>query len=77
MSLNSKALMGPEGCSQLIHTAHLLRHLHQHFQWEQVVLGWAQQIWPNADGKVVDSRPAGCRILADVVEQGEQLLEEE
>lgn len=69
--------MGPESRSRQVNTAYLLRHLHQHCQWEQVVFGWVQQIWPNEDVKVAGSHPASCRILADVVEQGEQLLEEE
>jgi len=69
--------MGLQGCSQLVDTAYLLGHLHQHFQWEQVVLGWAEQIWTNADGKVAGSLPPGCKIVARVVEQGEQSSEEE
>lgn len=41
------------------------------------VLDWAQNIWPNASGKITGIHPAGWRVLADVVEQRKQLLAEE
>lgn len=38
---------------------------------------WAQQIWPKADGQVAGGHSAAGGVVADVLEEGQQPLEEE
>jgi len=75
--LSSKAGLGPEGCGRLVNSAYLPRHLHEDTQGQRVLLGWAEQVRPQADGQVSGSHPAGARIAADVLQQEEQVLEQE
>ena len=69
--------MGREGCSWLLHRAYLLRHLQHGLEREQVLVGWAQEVWPNADGQVAGGHPAGGCVAADVLQEGQQPLQEE
>ena len=69
--------MGREGCSRLLSTAYLLSHLQHGLQREQVLVACAQQVWPNADGQIAAAHPAGGRVVADMLEEGQQPLEEE
>lgn len=56
---------------------HLVIHLLLHLQRERALRPWAQHIWANADGQVAGVHPVGLGILADVVEQREQELEQD
>lgn len=58
-------------------STHLVIHLLLHFQWERVVRLWAQHVWANTDGQVAGVHPVGLGILADVVEQRQQVLEQD
>lgn len=69
--------MGREGCSRTGNTAYLVSHLQQQLQREQVLVGWTQQLWPNADGQTAAAHPAGAHVVFDALEQGQQLLEKE
>ena len=69
--------MGREGCSRLLNAAYLLGHLQHGLQREQVLVARAQQVWPNADGQIAAAHPAGGGVVADMLEEGQQPLEEE
>ena len=73
----SQALPGREGCSRLLPPAYLLGHLQHGLQREQVLVGWAQQVGRKADGQVAAAHPAGGGVVGDVLEEGQQPLEEE
>jgi len=75
--LKSQTLMVEEGCRQLLSTAYLPSHLQHGLEWEQVLVRWTEQVWPKADGQVAGGHPTGGGIVADVLEEGQQLLEEE
>ena len=74
--LNSPALMTSRLQLSCFKRAYLLHHLQHGLQWQQLLVGWAQQVWPNADGQVADADPAAGCVLADVPEEGQQPLEE-
>lgn len=67
----------PRGSGCSVSPAHLVIYLLLHFQRERAVRAWAQHIWANADGQVAGVHPVGLSILADVVEQREQELEQD
>lgn len=71
------ALKCPRGSGCWVSSTHLVIHLLLHFQRERVVRPRAQHIWANADGQVAGVHPVGLGILADVVEQREQVLEQD
>lgn len=71
------ALSCPKAGGCLVNSTHLVIHLLLHFQRECVVRLWAQHIWANADGQVARVHPVGLGILADVVEQRQQVLEQD
>lgn len=71
------ALKCPRGSGCWVSSTHLVIHLLLHFQRERVVRPQAQHIWANADGQVAGVHPVGLGILADVVEQREQVLEQD
>ena len=73
----SQALTGRQGCSRLLPPAYLLGHLQRGLQREQVLVGWAQQVGRKADGQVAAAHPAGGGVVGDVLEEGQQPLEEE
>lgn len=73
----------PSGCSELPgrewlggESTHLVIHLLLHFQRDHIVCLWAQHIWAHADGQIAGVHPVGLSVLADVVEQREQVLEQ-
>ena len=69
--------MGREGSSWLLGRAYLLGHCQHGLQREQVLVGWAQQVGPDADGQVAAAHSAGGCVVADVLQQGHQPLQEE
>lgn len=69
--------MGQEGCSRLANTAYLLSDLQHGLQRELVLIGWAQQVRPNADGQVAAAHLAGSCVVANMLEEGQQPLQEE
>lgn len=71
------ALSCPGGGGCVVSSTHLVIHLLLHFQWERVVRLRAQHIWANTDGQVAGVHPVGLGVLADVVEQREQVLEQD
>ena len=75
--LNSQALTVREGCSRPLPTAYLRSHLQHGLERELVLVGWAQQVGPKADGQIAGGHPAGGGVVADTLEEGQQPLEEE
>ena len=71
------ALSCPEAGGSLVSSTHLVIDLLLHFQRERVVRLWAQHIRANADGQVAGVHPADLGVLADVVEQRQQVLEQD
>lgn len=57
--------------------AYLVVHLLLHLQRQRAVRPRAQHVRANADGEVVGVHPAAGGVLADAVQHGEQVLEQD
>lgn len=71
------ALGCPKAGGCLLSSTYLVIHLLLHFQRERVVHLWAQHVWAHTDGQIAGVHLVGLGILADAVEQREQVLEQD